>query len=415
MTSPSSKEWGFRIEEIGNEFPLLRRGSLQTPHGTIQTPAFLPVATQATLKGIKQSNFELFSIQGILANTYHLFLRPGPEIIEQSGGLHNFMNYNGPIMTDSGGFQVFSLGDAFGKGVTKVSKDSTESSIQQRSLNVYASELATAHGKLAILDDEGVTFTSHIDGSLHRFSAERSIEIQHQLGADIIVAFDECTSPLRDYDYQLEALERTHKWAIRSLKAHRQNLRAAKKQALYGVIQGGRFLDLREKSAQFFSDHDFDGYAIGGSFTKDDLGEPLQAVNQILPEEKPRHLLGIGEPEDIFIAVERGVDTFDCVQPTRLGRVGTLYTRDGKVNLTKSALKTDTRKLSDIEVFHQGPNYNLAYLHHLFRTKEMLGPIIISELNVQFLTSLMRDIRDSIQNNTFASLKNEFLTRYNKT
>jgi len=389
-----------------------RSGILHTPHGNIQTPAFLPVGTKATLKGIDPQQFERLGLQGVLSNTYHLFLQPGSKIIGLHGGLHEFMNYNGPIMTDSGGFQVFSLGAAFGKGVTKFAKGDSKSTDNRGGLNVYAKEQAAQHGQLCIVDDDGVTFTSHIDGSLHRFTAERSIEIQHELGADIIVAFDECTSPTADYDYQKEALERTHNWADRSLKAHLQNTKASAKQGLYGVIQGGRFTDLRQESASWFANRGFDGYAIGGSFSKEDLGESLRVVNEILPTDKPRHLLGIGEPEDLFAAIEQGIDTFDCVAPTRLGRVGTLYTNKGKVDFTKSWAKNDLTPMSEFSSLFSNSSYTAAYIHHLFKSREMLGSILLSQANVYFLLELTKDIRKAINDETYNVFKTNYLNDY---
>jgi queuine tRNA-ribosyltransferase len=312
---------------------LARAGVINTPHGDIKTPAFVVVGTKGTVKSLKSEDLVNYvGNQVSLANTYHLFLQPGHESIKQAGGLHKFANWQMPTITDSGGFQVFSLGAAFGKGVTKFATGdvSEESQNQYHGLNVYSQELASNHGKLCIIDEEGVTFTSHIDGSMHRFTAERSIEIQHSIGADIIIAFDECTSPTADYDYQKEAMDRTHRWAKRSILAHKQNYSALKKQGLYGVVQGGRFLDLRIESAKILSDMDFDGFGIGGSFSKADLNESLKVVNEILPEQKPRHLLGIGEPEDIVQGILNGCDTFDCVNPTRIARTGTLYVHTGK-------------------------------------------------------------------------------------
>ncbi len=391
-----------------------RSGVLVTPHGNINTPAFLPVGTKATLKAIDQKHFSDLGLQGLLANTYHLFLQPGSEIISNHGGLHKFMNYNGPIMTDSGGFQVFSLGAAFGKGVTKFAKGDSDAVDQRGGLNVYAKDIASQHGQLCIVDDEGVTFTSHIDGSLHRFTAERSIEIQHQLGADIIIAFDECTSPTAQYEYQAEALERTHRWADRSLKAHLQNVPASQKQGLYGVIQGGRFTDLRQQSATWFASKGFAGYGIGGSFSKEDLGDSLRVVNEILPEDKPRHLLGIGEPEDIFAAIEQGIDTFDCVAPTRLGRVGTLYTKKGKVDFNRSWARHDLTLMSEYSDWFAGTTYTASYFHHLFKAHEMLGSILLSEANVFFLLQLTRNIRQAIMDDNYEDYKESFLNEYQK-
>jgi len=324
--------------DIQKEGPgLARAGILSTPHGDIQTPAFVAVGTKADVKGIKASEFSSLGIQTLIANTYHLYLSPGPELVEKAGGIHAFMGFDGPIMTDSGGFQVFSLGEGFGKKISKFGGPEKDSAGQNGLVEsvettrgpfgrenlfpaVFDEELATSHGKLAIVDEEGVSFTSHVDGSLHRFTPERSIEIQHGLGADIIFAFDECTSPAADYEYQKEASARTHRWADRSLKAHRQNIKKNAEQAIYGIVQGGRYADLRIESARTLASLDFDGYGIGGSFSKQDILGILDKVNTELPKEKPRHLLGIGEPEDMFIGVESGIDTFDCVLPTRNGR-----------------------------------------------------------------------------------------------
>src|SRR3989338_6908300 len=310
-----------------------RAGIIHTPHGDIETPAFVAVGTKATVKSLKPEDLRDFvGAQVALANTYHLYLEPGHEVVRDAGGLHTFANWQMPTITDSGGFQVFSLGAAFGKGVTKFAKGEYDDT--ERGINIYSKEVASEHGKLCQIDEEGVTFTSHHDGSLHRFTAERSIEIQHAIGADIIFAFDECTAPTADYEYQKEAMDRTHRWAKRSIMAHKQNYEALKKQGLYGVVQGGRHLDLRAESARILGDMDFDGFGIGGSFSKEDLGETLQVVTDILPEERPRHLLGIGEPRDLLLGIEQGTDTFDdCVAPTRMGRTGTLYTARGNINI----------------------------------------------------------------------------------
>jgi queuine tRNA-ribosyltransferase len=312
-------------------------------------------------------------------------------------------NWNKPTITDSGGFQVFSLGAAFGKGVTKFAKG--ESTEENAGLNVYSKELATQHGKLCVIDEEGVTFTSHIDGSMHRFTAERSIEIQHNIGADIIIAFDECTSPTAEREYQIEAMDRTHRWAKRSILAHKQNYEALKKQGLYGVVQGGRHLDLRQESARVLSEMEFDGFGIGGSFSKEDLGESLRVVNEILPVEKPRHLLGIGEPEDIIDGVLNGCDTFDCVAPTRLGRTGTIYAETGKVNdfglpvyekLNLINAKF-TRDFSPLDVSDSPMNvYTKAYLQHLFKSKEMLGPHIASVHNLWTIVNFTKRLRERL-------------------
>lgn len=397
---------------------LARAGTIHTLHGDIQTPAFVTVGTKATVKGVSPDDLlDIVQAQVALANTYHLFLQPGHEIISQAGGLHQFANWQLPTMTDSGGFQVFSLGAAFGKGVSKFAKGEIEKVEQYHGLNVYSKELATEHGKLCIVDEEGVTFTSHIDGTMYRFSAERSIEIQQAIGADIIVAFDECTSPTADYDYQKEAMERTHRWAKRSLLAHKQNYQALKKQGLYGVVQGGRYLDLRAESAKVLGEMDFAGYGIGGSFSKSDMGEALAVVNNILPENKPRHLLGIGEPEDIVEGVLLGCDTFDCVAPTRIARNGTVYVRTGrelttpcgtfaypelqKINLRHSQYRNDLTLLdpkadASNNVAHQ---YTKAYLAHLFHSQEMLGAQLSSLHNLYTIINFTKDLRRQIMEN----------------
>lgn len=380
-----------------------RAGVIHTPHGDIETPAFVAVGTKGTVKSLKPEDLtDIVGSQVALANTYHLFLQPGDQVVKEAGGLHKFANWQLPTMTDSGGFQVFSLGAAFGKGVSKFAHDAAaaEKTAEQDGLNVYSKELATQHGKLCVIDEEGVTFTSHLDGSMHRFTAERSIEIQHNIGADIIVAFDECTSPTADKEYQVEAMERTHRWAKRSIMAHKQNYDALKKQGLYGVVQGGRHLDLRAQSAQALSDMDFDGFGIGGSFSKEDLGQAIQVVNEILPEDKPRHLLGIGEPDDIREGVALGCDTFDCVAPTRLARTATIYER-----ISAGVVRTNLLNNKYIHDFNPPDlsckcyvcrNYTKAYLAHLFRSHEMLAAHLASIHNLYFIVNFTKQLREEI-------------------
>lgn len=377
-----------------------RAGVIHTPHGDIETPAFVVVGTKGSVKSIKAEDLkEYVGNQVTLANTYHLYLQPGTDIIEKAGGLNTFANWQTPTMTDSGGFQVFSLGAAFGKGVTKFSKEDVPEQIEE-GLSVYSKDLAMSQGKLCVIDEDGVTFTSHIDGSLHRFTAERSIEIQHSIGADIIVAFDECTSPTAPREYQQEAMERTHRWAKRSLLAHMRNYDAQQRQGIFGVVQGGRFLDLREESARTLSAMDFDGFGIGGSFSKEDLGEALAVVNDILPEDKPRHLLGIGEPDDITEGVLMGCDTFDCVAPTRIGRTGSIYahTHEGirKISLKNSDCQHDLGKPDHGCDCYVCTHYTKAYLAHLFRSHEMLGPHLASLHNLYFIVNYTKKLRESI-------------------
>lgn len=376
-----------------------RAGRLTTPHGVIETPAFVGVGTLATLKGLTPEMVQASGLQLLIANTYHLYLQPGDMLVKEAGGIHKFMNWQKPIMTDSGGFQVFSLGAAFGKNLTKVAREDIEKAAYERGTMVFDPDVVTQHGKLAIIDEEGVTFTSHLDGTLHRFTPERSIEIQHNLGADILFAFDECTAATASHEYQQEAMFRTHRWAERSLKAHRQNLEASKKQMLFGVVQGGRFEDLRRQSAQTLASMNFDGFGIGGSYVKEDLDSAVGWVCEELPDDKPRHLLGIGEPEDLLAGIEKGVDLFDCVQPTRLGRTGMVYSPEGKLNLLNERFIRDFTPIQDDCQCYTCQNYTRAYLAHLFRAREVLAVTLASLHNVHFLVSLVSNRRQAIIEN----------------
>jgi len=388
-----------------------RAGSIQTPHGSFLTPAFTVVGTKGTVKGVSPRDLkEVAGVEVVLSNTYHLFLQPGEEVVKVAGGLHTFMGWNGPLITDSGGFQVFSLGEGFQKGISKFMKP--EVPVASSSPMIFDQDIATQHGKLAIVDEEGVTFTSHLDGSLHRFTPERSVEIQHALGADIFFAFDECTSPTADKEYQKEAMDRTHAWATRSLKTHRQNLDAHKRQAIFGIVQGGRYPDLRRESGKAIGAMDFDGFGIGGSFSKADLGGALEAAIAPLPSEKPRHLLGIGEPEDIFEGVSKGIDMFDCVLPTRLGRTGTIYTARGKIDLGREQYIRDFSPLDPETGGYVSEHFTKAYLSHLFRANEMLGGNLASLHNIYFMTKLMKDMRLSILEGRFEAFRNEFFQKY---
>lgn len=414
-----TKSISFKIEK--KMAGLGRAGVLSTPHGDIKTPAFVTVGTKATVKALTPEMIRDLGAQVVLANTYHLYLEPGDEIVRSAGGFGKFMNWHGPTMTDSGGFQVFSLGAAFGTKVGKLSKVTHEEIVGGDEI-----EGGDVAGKLAKIDEDGVTFKSYKDGSEHRFTPERSMEIQHNLGADMIFAFDECTSPSAPYEYQKEAMERTHRWAKRSLDAHKHletkrpsnsNLDVSFPswpQALLGVVQGGRHQDLREESARVLGAMDFDGYGIGGSFDKDDMGTAVGWVNAILPEDKPRHLLGIGEPEDLFGAVENGCDLFDCVAPTRTGRNGTLHTRDGKINMRNSKFVRDFTPIDSECDCYTCKNYTRAYIAHLFRSDEMLAATLASIHNLRFLVSLVDQMREAILNETFDTLKTNFLGRYYK-
>jgi queuine tRNA-ribosyltransferase len=398
----------FEITKKSDEFALARAGVIHTPHGEIHTPAFITVGTKATVKALTVEDVkEYVGSQAVLANTYHLYLEPGEDLIEKHGGFPKMMGWHGPTFTDSGGFQVFSLGQAHGRGVSKVATSEDFSrQVEERS----------PHESLAKIDDDGVTFKSIIDGSTHRFTPERSMEIQHKLGADIFFAFDECTSPLAPYEYQKKALDRTHAWAKRSLDRHKSlgiSSATGKQQALFGVVQGGSYEDLRKESARVLGAMDFDGYGIGGSFTKDDMTTAVRWVNEILPEKKPRHLLGIGEPLDILLAIEQGVDTFDCVTPTRIARNGALLTYDGRINLLNVKYKDDMSPVSDDPSWYTH-KYTKSYLAHLFRADEMLAGTLASIHNLKFLTSLCEDARKHLIAGTYKEFKEKFLQRYYK-
>ncbi len=389
---------------------LARAGIIHTAHGAIETPAFIVVGTKATVKAMTPDMVASVGAQAVLANTYHLYLQPGDEIVARAGGLSQFMHWPGPTFTDSGGFQVFSLGEAFGKKVSKVaSPDLVESAdpstpstgIEQASLK-----------KLCTIDEEGVTFKSHLDGSSHRLTPEKSMQIQWNLGADIIFAFDECTSPHASHDYQKEALQRTHRWAERCIVEH-EKLDPNNVQALFGVVQGGRFEDLRKESARQLSSMNFDGFGIGGSFSKDDISTAVRWVNETLPPEKPRHLLGIGEPLDMLLAIEQGVDTFDCVIPTRLARHGHVYTRKGIINLKNSQYKTDFSPIDPETPSYTSLNYTRAYMSHLYRADEMLAGILGSLHNTYFLIHFVKEIRQAILDGKFDEFKAEFLKTKN--
>lgn len=419
-----------------------RAGVITTPHGEIQTPAFVTVGTKASVKALTPEQLRDAGAQVVLANTYHLYLQPGDELIRDAGGFAKFMNWrntNGeiaPTMTDSGGFQVFSLGAAYGKEISKVVSITDPSfMIPERSIGSEA--------PLAKVGNDGVSFRSHLDGSLHYITPEKSIEIQHNLGADIIFAFDECTSPTENERYQSEALDRTHAWAKRSLDAHLK-LESAKlahsqvlgsplqiqkneaarpdhspeqvslPQALFGIVQGGRSEVLRKKSAEIIGAMDFDGFGIGGSFAKEDMETAVKWVNEILPEGKPRHLLGIGEPEDLFMGVENGVDLFDCVGPTRIARNGSVFTKNGKINLNNAKFVTLFEPLAKDCACYTCTNYTSAYLSHLFRAKEMEAATLATIHNIYFITKLVSDMRSAILDGTFFEFKKEFLGNYIK-
>lgn len=400
------KQFSFSVTKRLSDDSLARCGLIQTPHGDIETPAFVVVGTKAAVKAMVPEQIKAVHAQAVLANAYHLYLQPGHDLIEQAGGLSKFMNWKGPTFTDSGGFQVLSLGSGFKKVLAMQSDSAMET----------AEAVAPIKTRHAFVDNDGVTFKSHLDGSMHRFTPEHSMKVQHAIGADITFAFDELTSLVDPYDYQLESLEkRTHPWAIRSLeevKRLRSKHPERPYQALFGVIQGAQYKDLRQKAASFMAKLDFDGYGIGGALEKGQLGEIIRWVNQILPEDKPRHLLGISEPDDIFLAIEQGVDTFDCVSPTRVGRNGAVYTFDGRINIKGAKFKNDFSSLLDGCPCYTCQNYSKAYVQHLFRAKESLAGTLVSIHNEHFIIKLVDDIRASIKDGSFADLKEEWLGRY---
>ncbi len=389
------------------EGTLGRAGEISTSNGIIKTPAFVTVGTKATVKGLSPEQVADAGAQVVLANTYHLFLEPGDEKVKKAGGLGKFMNWHGPTMTDSGGFQVFSLGAAYGKGIGKLLKPSEEPLLAQLPEDTMP--------KLVKIDHDGVMFRSHLSGDAHYFTPERSVEIQHNLGADIIFAFDECTSPHEPFAYQRQALDRTHRWARRSLVRHDE----LKKEngsgpALFGIVQGGRHEKLRKESAEIIGTMDFDGFGIGGSFAKEDMSTAVKWVNEVLPEDKPRHLLGIGEPEDLFMAVENGCDLFDCVGPTRTGRSGTLYTSAGKIHILNTSYREDFSPIQAGCNCHTCTHYTKAYIAHLFRAKEMLGCTLASVHNLHFIINLVDGMRQSILDGNFEEYKEAFLGNYLK-
>lgn len=403
-------EFSFKIhKELPNS--LGRVGTIHTPHGDIETPAFVTVGTKGTVKSLTPEQVKDVGSQVIIANTYHLYLEPGDEQIKKLGGLHKVMNWNRPLMTDSGGFQVFSLGVAFGKGISKIAHKKDEEILLPERSESGADDEEEAKAITVKIDPNGVMFRSHINGDAHYLSPEKSIDIQHNLGADIIFAFDECTSPHESLHYQKEALERTHRWAKRSLD-HHLSKENHKTQALFGIVQGGRDEKLRKESAEYIGSLDFDGFGIGGSFEKEDMEKAVEWCNTILPKEKPRHLLGIGEPLDLFMAVEKGCDLFDCVGPTRIARNGAVYTKEGRINLMNEKFRDDGGVVDPGCDCYTCKNYTRSYIAHLFRAKEILGYTLASIHNVHFIVKMVDGMREEILNGDFMAYKKDFLTKY---
>jgi queuine tRNA-ribosyltransferase len=383
---------------------LARAGVIHTPHGLIETPAFIVVGTKASVKAILPEQLKDIGTQAVLANAYHLYLQPGHKLVERAGGLGKFMHWDGPTFTDSGGFQVLSLGSGFKKVLAMQSGSVDESDV-----------IAPAKERRAHVNEDGVTFKSHIDGSKHRFTPEHSIQVQHAIGADIIFAFDELTSLLDSYSYQVESLARTHRWAERCL----QEIQLLRKkntdkpyQALFGVIQGAQYEDLRKDAAKFMGSLPFDGYGIGGALEKENMGSIIKWVNEILPQEKPKHLLGISEPDDMFEAVEQGIDTFDCVSPTRVARNGAAYTLDGRINLKASKSREDFSPIDAQCPCYTCKNYTRGYIHHLFRAHDINASILTSLHNEFFIVNLVKQMRESIIDGSFFEFKRIWLKRY---
>ncbi|HEY0965155.1 MAG TPA: tRNA guanosine(34) transglycosylase Tgt [Candidatus Saccharimonadales bacterium] len=389
---------------------LARAGVIKTPHGDIQTPAFIVGGTKATVKTLNVEQVKALGGQSILANTYHLMLRPGADIVEQAGGLGKFMNYDGPTFTDSGGFQVFSLGVAYKKGIDAVAHtEKGDATLAKKSAD-----------QLVKITAKGAHFRSHLDGQKLLMTPESSMELQHKIGADIHMAFDECPAPLADHDYLIEAVDRTHAWAERCLVRHNElnaqhEERGEPLQALFGVVQGARSEELRKKSASFLGERDFDGYGIGGVFEPGEISSVVRWIDETLPEDKPRHLLGMGaQPADLFLGIEYGIDTFDCVAPTRQARNGSLYTYDGRINIRNQQYMTDFTPIDAECDCYTCQNYTRAYVNHLLRSDEMLGFTLASIHNERFVVSTVDRIRQSIIDNTFFEYKKSFLERYYK-
>lgn len=399
----SSKNFSFEIKAKLSD-RLGRVGVIKTPHGNIQTPAFIPVGTKATVKSVVPEMMSDLGAQALLANAYHLYLQPGSDLVDQAGGVGKFMNWEGPTFTDSGGFQVLSLGVGFKKVLAM-----DPHSVQED--DVMASEKE----RLALVDDDGVNFKSHLDGKMHRFTPEVSMQVQHQIGADIIFAFDECTTLKNTREYQEHSLVRTLNWAKRCVDEHERltKVRVDKPyQALLGVIQGAQYEDLRRQAARDIAALDFDGFGIGGAIDKNILGQIVRWVNEELPESKPRHLLGIGEPDDLFEGVENGADTFDCVAPSRNARNSAAYSKYGRYNISNNKYQRDFTPIDIDCSCYTCSNYTKAYVQHLFRAKEMLASTLLTIHNLHFTVKLVDQIRMSIKTGDFFEFKKDFLGRY---
>ena len=404
-----NKNFSFKIDaqldsHPTNKQPLGRVGVIITPHGEIKTPAFIPVGTKATVKSVLPESIKDLDAQAVLSNAYHLYLQPGSDVVDEAGGLGSFMNWPGPTFTDSGGFQVLSLGVGYKKVIAMDS-----STVQADDV------MATDKDRLAHVDDDGVTFKSHLDGSMHRFTPEVSMQVQHKIGADIIFAFDECTTLLNTRNYQEKSLDRTFAWAKRCISEHEKlTIERTHRpyQALFGVVQGAQYEDLRRKAAKDLASLDFDGFGIGGALDKNKLGTIVNWVNEELPVNKPRHLLGIGEPDDLFVGVENGADTFDCVAASRVARNNAVYGLDGRFNISVSAFKRDFSPIDESCGCYTCKNYTKAYLNHLIKGKEMLSSTLLTIHNEYFIVNLVAKMRQSIIDGNFFEFKEEFLGRF---
>lgn len=387
-----------------------RTGTIHTPHGDIRTPAFIPVGTKASVKAVLPEAMADLGAQALLANAYHLYLQPGSDLVDEAGGLGRFMNWPGPTFTDSGGFQVMSLGAGFKKVLAMDTKGLVGDDV-----------IAEGKTRRAHVDEDGVTFFSHLNGSRLRFTPEVSMTIQHQLGADIMFAFDELTTLMNTRDYQEASVARTHRWAVRCLCAHAaltEERVGRPYQALFGVIQGAQYEDLRKRAAADLAALEvdgsrFDGFGLGGALEKENLGRIIGWMVDELPEDRPRHLLGISEPEDLFEAVAFGADTFDCVNPSRVARNAAIYTADGRYNVSTARNRRAFEPLEAGCDCYTCTHYTRAYLHHLFKAKEMLASTLATIHNERFTVRLVDEIRASLETGEFDLFRSEFMGRYN--
>ena len=370
----TASRFGFKVNVTDGK---ARAGVIETPHGAVNTPAFMPVATQGSVKGVTPQELRGLGADIILGNTYHLYLRPGIEVIEEAGGLHEFMGWDGPILTDSGGFQAFSL------------------------------------GTMAKLTDEEIVFRSHIDGSLHRFTSESAISYQERLGVDVMMCLDQCVATDGSEDAVRDAMERTHRWAVRCREAWRTET-----QALFGIVQGGISPAMRQESAEFITGLDFPGYAVGGlavGETKSEMYEMVSFTGELLPQDKPRYLMGVGSPEDLVECVARGMDMFDCALPTRVARNGALFTPEGRINVTAGRFRMDRGPIQEGCDCLACDGFSRGYISHLFRAKELLGLRLASIHNLRFVQRLMDEMRRRILAGDFTDFAEEFLGRYRPT